>query len=348
MRNVKDDGTRFGANVLSLAFAVLAALTPACGASGSGGGRSPDTSMADIGGETARDALNGADSDTGGAAPSCRSVADCDDGNPCTADLCEDGGRCVHLFLGGPCDDGDACTSGDTCVDGGCISWPLFCPNNNDACTAPVCLPGEGCRFLCIEGPGCASDCLFDGECEDGDPESLDTCQIGPCSATCSHFWPRCDDGNPCTFDRPNGSGQCVHAPLSGSACDDGDACTFDETCVSGQCVGGELDCDDDDPCSIDHCDRGVGCYHEPLPDGVACDDGNACTDGETCRGGHCHGPDAVCPDDGDPCSLEYCDPGHGCQVYCRETGSCAPECVRDRECYDEDPCTIDECFTTT
>jgi hypothetical protein len=46
---------------------------------------------------------------------------DCDDGSPCTADSCQPGSGCVHVAVGGPCDDGLACDSGDHCQGGACV-----------------------------------------------------------------------------------------------------------------------------------------------------------------------------------------------------------------------------------
>ena len=51
----------------------------------------------------------------------CEAASDCNDDDPCTDDLCDDGtGVCAHTPNQAPCDDGVACTSGDTCADGRC------------------------------------------------------------------------------------------------------------------------------------------------------------------------------------------------------------------------------------
>ncbi len=44
----------------------------------------------------------------------------CDDGNPCSSDLCDPSGGCQHVPLIGPCNDGIECTTGDECLDGEC------------------------------------------------------------------------------------------------------------------------------------------------------------------------------------------------------------------------------------
>lgn len=69
----------------------------------------------------------------------CLGSADCDDGDPCTADACDLAtAACAHESTGGiPCDDGDACTTGDVCTAGGCAGAP------DD--TTPSCIPGPAC-----------------------------------------------------------------------------------------------------------------------------------------------------------------------------------------------------------
>ena len=55
--------------------------------------------------------------------PPCVQNSDCDDGNPCTEDLCVSAGGssgCNHTPKTGPCDDGNRCTTGDTCTNGAC------------------------------------------------------------------------------------------------------------------------------------------------------------------------------------------------------------------------------------
>ncbi|MFN2428026.1 MAG: DUF4215 domain-containing protein, partial [Candidatus Binatia bacterium] len=43
-----------------------------------------------------------------------------DDANPCTADFCDNAGRCVHEPFDGECDDRDFCSVGEVCTDGSC------------------------------------------------------------------------------------------------------------------------------------------------------------------------------------------------------------------------------------
>lgn len=76
----------------------------------------------ELGGEAGQSVATGADGGGGDAPePACSSAAQCDDGNPCTDDVCEPLG-CVHRNAqdGQGCDDGSPCTSTDTCHAGQC------------------------------------------------------------------------------------------------------------------------------------------------------------------------------------------------------------------------------------
>lgn len=76
--------------------------------------------------------------------------------------------------------------------------------------------------------------------------------------------------------------------------------CSNSEQCVA---LNGDLG-----PCRQWKCLDGL-CQKSSLPDGTYCDDQNACTYGEVCGQGLCSSTDTmVCPDDGDPCTNDYCD----------------------------------------
>jgi len=69
--------------------------------------------------------------------------------------------------------------------------------------------------------------------CEDGDPCTVDRCDLGD---DCSHTPLDCDDGNTCTTDACDAGG-CVHvAANDGVVCDDGLPCTTNDACVNGSC----------------------------------------------------------------------------------------------------------------
>jgi len=97
-----------------------------------------------------------------------------------------------------------------------------------------------------------------------------------------------CDDGNACTADSCQ-NGTCTHAPVGdGGACGGTTSDCGMPVCMGGQCVSqsGEINCDDDDPCTTDRCTAGQ-CFHDPKAEGASCDGGNECID-YVCEGGEC------------------------------------------------------------
>jgi len=99
---------------------------------------------------------------TGGVEPECTSDADCDDGDPCTADRCDvTAGLCEHRR--GLC--ADRCVADADCDDG-------------NPCTADRCGAGGSCARE--EIPGCAPrPCSSAQQCDDGDPCTRDACLRG-------------------------------------------------------------------------------------------------------------------------------------------------------------------------
>lgn len=77
--------------------------------------------------------------------PACLGAADCDDQNPCTADVCAETG-CVHTSIDAACDDQNACTQGDRCEGGECKGTPYTCDSTD--CMSRRCDGFGGC----IEG----------------------------------------------------------------------------------------------------------------------------------------------------------------------------------------------------
>ena len=232
----------------------------------------------------------------------------CDDGDPCTADECDDQSGCTNTPLdGGPCDDGNPCSAGDSCVEGAC--WP-----GQDVC---VCETSEDCS-----GEG-FDQCLGDWSCESG------ACVVMPNTAV------TCDDlpVEACQVAQCQPStGECVvHAAADGVACEDGNACTQDDSCSQGTCAGTLDDCDDDNPCTDDSCKPNSGCKH--LDNSQPCDDSNACTSSDFCIAGSCFGGAAVqCPSS-IPCTEGVCDPVQGCVAEIVADGTI---------CDDGTDCTVD------
>ncbi len=192
----------------------------------------------------------------------------CDDDDPCTADSCSPATGCVHTPLGPEvvCDDGLRCTEDDRCAAGLCGGSPLSCDDGNP-CTTDRCDPTLGCVSTALAD---------DLSCDDGNAcTTADRCRAGACVGDGLV----CDDGDPCTVDGCElGLGCTSRVADDGTPCDDGDRCSDGDRCEDGVCVGDPVDCDDDDPCTVDRCDaEGDGaCLNEPL----ACPDDMVCVDG--------------------------------------------------------------------
>ncbi len=282
----------------------------------------------------------------------------CDDGNPCTSDVCGPDGSCQSFPNRDDCDDGDPCTVDDVCRAGVCGGAPMPC-DDDDPCTEATCDAGA-CVYTDVTGA-----------CDDGDACTTgDTCSAGACVGTRV----LCDDGNECTDDVCV-DGDCVH-DANADACDDGDACTTGDVCDRGVCRAGAEGCDDGNPCTRDLCGPG-GCVHVDLS--RPCDDGERCTVADTCVAGECVGTARSC-DDGYACTIDSCEPELGCTFEtitpcCGDTvcsdgegcetcpGDCACQagtlcesvaCVDDAcvvsaaDCSDGDPCTADACSLRT
>ncbi len=99
----------------------------------------------------------------------------CPDVAPCLAGVCNPStGACepVPKLDGTQCSDLLACVADGGCFDGACAGIQWECEGGG-GCTAPVCLPGEGC----VEMPA-------SGLCDDGDPCTVnDWCVDGACAS---------------------------------------------------------------------------------------------------------------------------------------------------------------------
>lgn len=111
----------------------------------------------------------------------------------------------------------------------------------------------------------------------------------------------------------------------NGDGLEDSDSVTItvlDEEAPSDAACLEDGDCDNDDPCTIDECDRGE-CVSTPLD----------CPDGEECSKGECV-PVSECAQD------EDCPGGRECV-----DGACVPSgCQSNADCNDGDSCTVDTC----
>ena len=278
----------------------------------------------------------------------------CDDDNPCTvgdlckvgncvkgaAKACESGASCVagscdltngkcgykNKVVGAPCDDGDACSQADGCSDGVCQGKSLNCDDSN-ACTNDSCDKLTGCVHNANVSP-----------CSDGDAcTQSDNCVNSVCV---SGQLKVCEDNVLCTADTCNKTtGNCVFDALgmNGTPCDDGNICTLGDNCKGGACtVGIPKDCNDNNVCTDDLCDKVKGC--NPNFNSKACDDGNACTQSDICKFGDCEGSAVNC-NDSNVCTNDACDSKKGCV----NTGN-SGQCNDNNACTMNDSCKNSAC----
>ncbi len=260
----------------------------------------------------------------------------CDDG-----DVCNGSGRCdadgvCHQGGALATDDGNDCTA-DACDP---IAGVQHVAKTGQACTG-----GCGAQSVCDSAGACGAPPL-----DDGNPCTADLCH--PLAGVVHENEPKgtlCDDGNVCNgLARCDGFGACAAGPVppAGTSCSDGQVCNGAETCADERCWPGDAPaagtaCDDANPCTaVDACDGTSSCAGVAVSAGAACDDGNACTGGDTCDGGGscggsalggvpcgdgdaCNGVEtcvagacgvdpAPAVDDGDPATLDTCDPVTG------------------------------------
>ena len=273
--------------------------------------------------------------------------ADCDDGTPCTDDVCNPDIGCLHEANQADCDDGNLCTTGDHCEDGACAAGGAESCDDENVCTKDSCNPLVGCvhgpnSLPCTDGNACTvNDQCAEGKCVGGPP-------------------PDCDDGNLCTDDWCDLAAGCLHEANSES-CDDANACTLADQCQGGWCVGGgPPDCQDSNPCTDDWCAPATGCVHEDNT--KPCEDGSACTVGDQCAEGSCEPGSAAGCDDGNLCTDDSCEPLEGC-LHAENVESCddgnactlADHCQggwcvggEPPDCQDGNPCTDDSCDPAT
>ncbi len=168
------------------------------------------------------------------AAPviACSSDADCNDGNSCTTDVCENSGTvgayCSNTAVadGTTCDDGKYCTLNDACTAGVCSGAARDC-SDGVACTVDSCNEDiDACvntpnNALCDNGVYCdgAETCDAILGCQAGTPVN-------------------CNDGNECTIDSCNESLKaCENISVA-----DNTTCT-NGVCCSGTCQTGITQC---------------------------------------------------------------------------------------------------------
>ncbi len=291
------------------------------------------------------DATDAADAaDAGGDGSGSRCGDGCDDGNPCTDDICE-AGRCVFPPRAG------AVCPGGICCDGACVD-PLsdeHCGGCGAACDDET----QECVGASPEAATC--ECIGELEDCDGDPSRCevdpmrDRLHCGACDERCADPTPACIAGA-CGACDTAADCPAMRECHSGVACADGrceytvaaGSCLIDGVCVASGAIS-------DDPCRA--CDPTTSQTEWSIAVGAACDLG-FCVEGESCNAvGACTGgtprdcsmtdallcTDHACDEDADRCDTEI---SFGCVIddACVPAGTSAAnecqECVTGDSAY--------------
>lgn len=133
--------------------------------------------------------------------------------------------------------------------------------------------------------------CSFDGECDDGQACTADTCVAGSCQHAaipdCCLSDAQCNDDYVCTTDVCGPGGTCQYEQIPeccqfDGECDDGNNCTAN-SCTGNQCVASpvagpgccatDADCADGDPCTLEACVEFQCTYEADPTDPQCCDE---------------------------------------------------------------------------
>ncbi len=280
---------------------------------------------------------------------------DLDDGNPCTDDRCTSSGL-VHSFKfsGVPCGH-----IGPTLCDG------ILACDGMGSCNMPRDVDdGNSCTVDSCDETGVHNDPLPVGSaCGDGNP----CFHPGICdeSGFCNGEEPiDVSDANDCTVDTCQANGSITHEPTVGAFCNfAANPCVFGTCTASGSCeAGAPVDADDGNPCTADSCDPSTGLTNTPLRAGATCGEQSGCDAAPVCDGaGTCLPPVGAVIDDGNPCTVDSCNPdigvvhvpidagtscsdGNACNGVetCDGAGNCSAGTPLALD--DGDPCTDDIC----
>jgi len=228
----------------------------------------------------------------------------CDDGNPCTFDVCVPAAGCASKFSDGDCDDGNACTVGDSCVGGKC-----------DPGKAADCDDGDPCTIDWCGDKGCVSDAAKDGlPCG----ESQDACGAAVCV------------GGACTEVSVEPGGSCGSVSVVGACeghtlvrCVSGEVEIVDCAAKTGQACGWDEDAHDGE--GEFACVEQDGAVCPGVPDSGVCD-GEVLTWCDTDTGEIFV---ENCAKDGQHCGWT------GSFYCCHEAKACVPLC-HGRQCGDD------------
>ncbi len=295
----------------------------------------------------------------------------------CTSVAANDGASCTSdssLCITGTCSDGSCTGLADVdcghldqgrCQSGACDQATGQCVATHAAlgttcadslCTIATC-DGEGACGIdgYAAGAACSTGtpCLIDGSCTESGvcQESWDA---ESCACTDDS---ECDDQLDCTLNRCIG-GSCQFEPFAVNCAINGSCYFVDTVSPSDPCRAcrpsitqwgwSGIDCDDQDPCTVDTCSPTGGCQQDPAAaDGAPCADGPACASEAlgTCQDGSCLGCEFMCVLSTDCESAVDAPPKGPCETYKCEEGQCLVllnDELQGTPCEPDDPCVVD------
>jgi hypothetical protein len=109
----------------------------------------------------------------------CNTAAQCDDGNPCTADSCS-GNACQHAAIAGCCLTNADCNDANICTDDSCNVGSNTCQHASNAAPCSdgnICTTGDTCSGgSCQPGTALPNCCQSDAACNDANACTTDSC----------------------------------------------------------------------------------------------------------------------------------------------------------------------------
>lgn len=236
---------------------------------------------------------------------------------------------------------GSCACPGQTAGEEVCDAQDNDCDGQTDEGGAALCDDANPCTTnSCDAKSKSCKSVKKSGSCDDGDACTSGTkCSAGQCgggkAVSCK------DDGNPCTKATCTSATGCQQVDADGTKCAAASGYCAQAVCQGGKCVNGtESDCNDNNPCTTDSCDKAKGaCAHKAAKYGTVCDDGDACTEKDACAGTTCKATAISC-NDGNSCTTDGCDTKTGCTQTAKNGGACSDGDI----CTSGDSCAAGKC----
>jgi hypothetical protein len=270
----------------------------------------------------------------------------CDDQNKCTDDYCDvTDGTCHHELIPYPIGN-DTMRDEERRVKGKCASahcdsttaaWTLIdvAPQSDGFyCTVDTCDPATG------ETVYSNKTCTIDDYDQQQYLQMVLSCHIPVCNERdeqCDFMAMDCSDSDLCTDDMCD-MGECVHPA---KVCTSTDVC-HEAKCnvTTGDCYLQDVICEQpENKCQYSVCETDFGCTVKDAD--CSCNytsglllNGNVCKNCGCDNVTGCWTEDISC-NDGHTCTLDTCDPVHGCQHVCEDE-------ISIPSCDDENVCTLD------